>query len=75
MRGIFLLVDIPKLIPSGITMATLGDNVVLECAVDAQPEPKMMFWRDPNGRVPVIQSGKYSVDIIYSKDVRKIWIF
>ncbi|XP_065215789.1 Ig-like and fibronectin type-III domain-containing protein 1 isoform X2 [Planococcus citri] len=59
---------IPKLIPSGITMATLGDNVALECAVDAQPEPKMMFWRDPNGRVPVIQGGKYSVDITYSKE-------
>lgn len=50
-------------------MATSGDSVVLECAVDAQPKPKMMFWRDPDGRVPVIQGGKYEVDIIYSKEV------
>ncbi|XKL66935.1 hypothetical protein PGB90_010355 [Kerria lacca] len=57
----------PKLMPSGITMATLGDTVVLQCIVDAYPAPKMMFWRDPKGREAVIQSGKYSTNIIESK--------
>lgn len=55
--------------PSGITMATLGDTVVLQCIVDAYPAPKMMFWRDPKGREAVIQSGKYSTNIIESKTV------
>jgi len=51
-------------------MAAQGDSVVLECTVDAYPEPKMMFWRDHSGRVPVIQGGKYDINIQPSKDVR-----
>jgi hypothetical protein len=57
-------------------MAAHGDSVVLECTVDAYPEPKMMFWRDHNGRVPVIQGGKYDINIQPAKDVRtntKYW--
>nr|CAD7400362.1 unnamed protein product [Timema poppensis] len=55
--------------PSGITMAALGDSVVLECQVDAHPEPKMLFWRDQNGRVPVIQGGKYDINNMKAKDL------
>lgn len=51
-------------------MAAQGDSVVLECTVDAYPEPKMMFWRDHSGRVPVIQGGKYDINVQPAKDVR-----
>eukprot|EP00102_Acyrthosiphon_pisum_P023276 XP_016660486.1 PREDICTED: Ig-like and fibronectin type-III domain-containing protein 2 [Acyrthosiphon pisum] len=59
---------VPKLVASKITMANLGDTVTLECMVDAHPEPKTMFWRDPQGRTPVIQSGKHNVNVIRSKE-------
>lgn len=50
-------------------MAAPGDSVILECTVDAYPEPKTMFWRDHDGRVPVIQGGRYHINIQPSKDV------
>ncbi|XP_050529397.1 Ig-like and fibronectin type-III domain-containing protein 1 isoform X2 [Daktulosphaira vitifoliae] len=59
---------IPKLVASKITMASLGDTVTLECMVDAHPEPKMLFWRDAQGRKPVIQSSKHDVNVIRSKE-------
>lgn len=62
----FLNPDVPKLTPSGITMATLGDTVVLQCAVDSYPAPKMMFWRDPKGREAVIEGGKYTTTFVES---------
>jgi hypothetical protein len=49
-------------------MANQGDTVTLECMVDAHPEPKMMFWRDAQGRTPVIQSSKHDVNVIRSKE-------
>lgn len=42
-------------------MTTLGDSVTLECKVEAQPEPKMIFWRSHEERTPVIQGGKYDI--------------
>lgn len=42
-------------------MTTLGDSVTLECKVEAQPEPKMIFWRNHEDRTPVIQGGKYDI--------------
>lgn len=65
----FLLTDMPHLTASGITMAAYGDSATLQCIVDAHPEPKMMFWRDYNRRIPVIQGSKYDVSITPSKDV------
>lgn len=53
-------------------MAALGEEVVLQCIVEAYPEPKMMFWRDPKGRVPVILSGKYEISTQAVKDVSRI---
>lgn len=60
--------DIPHIQASGITMATLGDSVTLECKVDAYPEPKMMFWRNHEERRPVIQGGKYDITSSPIKD-------
>lgn len=64
----FSIADMPHIQASGITMAALGDVVKLECKVDAHPEPKMMFWRDHNGRVPVIQGGKYDLSMKAARD-------
>ncbi|KDR18237.1 Ig-like and fibronectin type-III domain-containing protein 1 [Zootermopsis nevadensis] len=58
----------PHITASGITMASHGDSVVLECTVGAYPDPKMIFWRDQSGRVPVIQGGKYDINIQPAKD-------
>ncbi|CAG2057021.1 unnamed protein product, partial [Timema podura] len=65
---------VPHITASGITMAALGDSVVLECQVDAHPEPKMLFWRDQNGRVPVIQGGKYDINNMKAKDEESKYI-
>lgn len=59
---------VPHLTASGITMAKLGDSVTLECVVDAYPEPKLFFWRDPDGRKPVIVGGKYAISFVPSKE-------
>lgn len=64
-----LLADPPHITASGITIAAHGDTVTLECQVYAHPEPKMMFWRDYSGRVPVIQGGKHTIRITKSANV------
>ncbi|XP_074034870.1 Ig-like and fibronectin type-III domain-containing protein 2 isoform X1 [Leptinotarsa decemlineata] len=58
----------PHIQASGITMTTLGDSVTLECKVEAQPEPKMIFWRNHEERSPVIQGGKYDISTRPMKD-------
>ncbi|XP_050504317.1 Ig-like and fibronectin type-III domain-containing protein 2 isoform X1 [Diabrotica virgifera virgifera] len=58
----------PHIQASGITMTTLGDSVTLECKVEAQPEPKMIFWRNHEDRTPVIQGGKYDITAKPVKD-------
>ncbi|XP_050297664.1 Ig-like and fibronectin type-III domain-containing protein 1 [Anthonomus grandis grandis] len=58
----------PHIQASGITMATIGDSVTLECKVEATPEPKMIFWRSHEERTPVIQGGKYDIQIGKAKD-------
>ncbi|XP_017783380.1 PREDICTED: Ig-like and fibronectin type-III domain-containing protein 2 isoform X2 [Nicrophorus vespilloides] len=58
----------PHIQASGITMAAPGDSVTLECKVDAQPGPKMIFWKNHEERKPVIQGGKYDISISASKD-------
>lgn len=58
----------PRIQASGITMATIGDSVTLECKVEATPEPKMIFWRNHEDRTPVIQGGKYDIQITKARD-------
>lgn len=50
-------------------MAVLGDTVDLECTVEAQPEPKMLFWKDASGWMPVIQGGQYNIHVNKVRDV------
>ncbi|XP_055384146.1 Ig-like and fibronectin type-III domain-containing protein 1 isoform X3 [Condylostylus longicornis] len=54
----------PRVQASGITVAYIGEDVDLKCTVKAKPIPKMIFWRDHDGRIPVIQGGNYDMSII-----------
>ncbi|XP_061379093.1 Ig-like and fibronectin type-III domain-containing protein 2 isoform X2 [Danaus plexippus] len=55
---------IPTIQASGITMAAAGDSVILECRVEALPKPTIAFWRDPNGRTPVIDGPNYTIQLL-----------
>ncbi|CAH2043160.1 unnamed protein product, partial [Iphiclides podalirius] len=55
---------VPTIQASGITMAAAGDSVILECRVEALPKPTIAFWRDPNGRTPVIDGPNYTIQLI-----------
>ncbi|KAJ1522116.1 hypothetical protein ONE63_002427 [Megalurothrips usitatus] len=63
----------PTIAAAGITMAVLGDTVDLECTVDAQPEPKMLFWKDASGWMPVIQGGQYNIAVNRVRDEESKW--
>lgn len=54
-------------------MAAAGDSVILECRVEALPKPTIAFWRDPNGRTPVIDGPNYSIQLIPDAEVRYIY--
>ncbi|XP_035443696.1 Ig-like and fibronectin type-III domain-containing protein 1 isoform X2 [Spodoptera frugiperda] len=55
---------VPTIQASGITMAAAGDAVILECRVEALPKPTIAFWRDPNGRTPVIDGPNYTIQLL-----------
>lgn len=55
---------IPAIQASGITMAAAGDSVILECRVEALPKPTIAFWRDANGRTPVIDGPNYNIQLL-----------
>lgn len=54
----------PKIQAAGITVASLGDFVELKCSIKSKPNPKTMFWRDLDGRIPVIQSPNYDMTLM-----------
>lgn len=54
----------PSITGSLITMATLGDDVTLECEVDAHPTPKLSFSRDTSAMDKITNSSKYEVRIL-----------
>ncbi|EDW26268.1 GL24598 [Drosophila persimilis] len=53
----------PKIQAAGITVASLGDEIELRCTVDSKPAPKTIFWREKDGRVPVINGGNYFISV------------
>lgn len=55
---------VPKIQAAGITVASIGDSVELKCSIKSKPIPKTMFWRDHDGRVPVIQSANYEMTMM-----------
>lgn len=54
----------PSISASLITLATLGDDVVLECKVDAHPTPKLSFNRDSTSQDKISNSSKYEIKIL-----------
>lgn len=63
----------PHLTAGSIKMAHHGETVSLECFVESHPDPKMMFWRDFNERIPIIPGAKYDVNMTKSKDDEDKW--
>lgn len=59
----------PQIQASGITLALLGDRVDLKCTVKAKPAPKVIFWRDHEGRIPVIVGKNYEMTMEASSTV------
>ncbi|XP_059475873.1 Ig-like and fibronectin type-III domain-containing protein 1 isoform X2 [Neocloeon triangulifer] len=54
---------------SAPSLSLKGGTGVLECKVEAQPEPQTVFWRDAGGRVPVVQGGRFEVTVKEVKGV------
>lgn len=54
----------PRIQAAGIQVANVGDSVVLKCTIKSKPIPKTMFWKDHDGRIPVIQSGNYDMTMM-----------
>lgn len=71
----FFSPDPPRLQASGIQVASVGDSVELKCTVKANPKPKMLFWRDHDGRIPVIQGANYDMLIADSESVSSFNFF
>lgn len=46
----------------------MGEGVDLKCTVKAKPTPKAIFWRDQDGRVPVIQGGNFEMSLQSDED-------
>lgn len=55
-------------------MAAAGDSVILECRVEALPKPTIAFWRDANGRTPVIDGPNYTIQLLSDPEVNMIYI-
>ena len=60
---------IPRIQPSGITLALLNERVELKCVVKAKPPPQVIFWRDHEGREPVQLGSNYEMTTDTGSDV------
>lgn len=54
----------PQVTAQATVQVVAGRSVTLECTVDAWPVPSLVWWRDPDGRVPVIHGGNYAINKI-----------
>lgn len=54
----------PRIQAAGIQVASVGDSVELKCTIKSKPIPKTMFWKDHDGRIPVIQSANYDMTMM-----------
>lgn len=59
----------PRIQASGIQVASVGETVELKCTIKSKPIPKTMFWRDLDGRIPVINSGNYDMTMMNDVEV------
>jgi len=54
----------PRIQAAGIQVASIGDSVELKCRIKSKPIPKTLFWKDHDGRIPVIQGGNYDMTMM-----------
>lgn len=54
----------PNITAPLITFATLGDDVTLDCEVDAHPAPQVYFSRDADGAVKISSGTKHQVTLM-----------
>ena len=47
---------------SEINFASEGDSASIECIVTAHPEPKVMFWKNSQDRIPIVNGGNYRIE-------------
>ena len=54
-------VDRPTITAEESVKVISGSEVTLECKVSAWPEPSLIWWKDIDKRVPVINGGNYTI--------------
>lgn len=59
----------PRIRALEFVTGVLGGSVDLKCIVNAKPKPKVIFWRDHDGRVPVIPGNNYKMSTNDSSEV------
>lgn len=59
----------PHINAQDVVQVVEGRSATLECKVDAWPEPSLVWWRDPDGRVPVIHGGNYIIRTLTGSQV------
>lgn len=59
----------PRIRAMEFVSGVLGGSVDLKCIVNAKPKPKVIFWRDHDGRVPVILGNNYKMFVNDSAEV------
>lgn len=60
----------PRIRAPEYTTGVVGMSVDIKCTVNAKPVPKVIFWRDHDGRIPVILGNNYRMKIDNDTEVR-----
>lgn len=53
----------PRIKSPEYATGVIGKTADIKCTVDAKPTPKVIFWRDHDGRIPVILGNNYRMKI------------
>lgn len=61
----------PRIRAPEYTTGVVGMSVNIKCTVNAKPTPKVIFWRDHDGRIPVILGNNYRMQIDNDTEVRR----
>lgn len=54
-------------------MATIGEDVTLECEIDAHPTPKLSFSRESSAIDKISNSSKYDVRVLRESRVSSLF--
>ena len=69
----FIISGRPSISGSLITMATIGEDVTLECEIDAHPTPKLSFSRESSAIDKISNSSKYDVRVLRESRVSSLF--